>query len=146
MTTHSYRSDSFYVELGGEQALRDLVELFYDIVEADPEAAPLMKLHLQGTGMQHTREAQFEFLSGFLGGPQIYLEKHQHANVKRMHAHLQIGTAERDAWLSCMDKALQQTGTTQELHQRLMTSFTRVADVLINTNTSPTSTAEAHHG
>ncbi len=146
MTTQSYKSDSFYVELGGGQALRDLVELFYDIVEADPEAEPLMRLHLQGTGMQHTREAQFEFLSGFLGGPQIYLEKHQHANVKRMHAHLEIGSVERDAWLLCMDKALQQTGTDKELHQRLMKAFTRVADVLVNSKTSPTSTAEVHHG
>lgn len=132
MSSHSYKSDSFYAELGGERALRDIVELFYDIVEEDPEAEPLMTLHSQGTGMQHTRTAQFEFLSGFLGGPQLYLEKHQHANVKRMHAHLEIGAAERDAWLLCMDKALKQTKTNDELHQRLMTSFTRVADVLIN--------------
>ncbi len=146
MSTQSYKSDSFYVQLGGEKALRDLVELFYDIVETDPEAEPLMRLHLQGTGMQHTRVAQFEFLSGFLGGPQIYLEKHQHANVKRMHVHMDIGSVERDAWLMCMDKALQQTGTNEELHQRLMTAFTRVANALVNSPTSQTTPAEVHHG
>ena len=91
-----------YQLIGGEVAVARLVKTFYDIVESDPAGASLMAMHNQGHGLAHAREAQFEFLSGFLGGPQLYLERHRHSNVRLMHAHLAIGTVERDSWLTCM--------------------------------------------
>lgn len=124
-------SHSPYSLLGGEQAVRDLVRVFYDLVEATPEGAPLMVLHNQGSGLAHARDAQFDFLSGFLGGPQLYIERYGHSNVRQMHAHLQIGKNERDAWLICMDKALTMQGVDENLHARLMSHFTRIADVLV---------------
>lgn len=130
MTTSSHSASSYYAQLGGEQSVRQLVDTFYDIVETVPEGLPLMELHEGGNGMAHVRQAQFEFLSGFLGGPQLYYEHYHHANVKRMHAHFEIGLAERDAWLLCMDTALEQTGTPDDLRQRLMDAFNRVAEAL----------------
>lgn len=130
MTTSSHSVSSYYALLGGEHAVRQLVNTFYDIVETTPKGLPLMELHFLGTGMAHVRQAQFEFLSGFLGGPQLYYEHHHHANVKRMHEHLEIGRTERDAWLLCMDMALEQTNTADDLHERLMGAFNRVAEAL----------------
>ena len=75
-------------QLGGEPALRKLVETFYDVVEADPVAANLRKLHLRGHGIDHARVEQFNFLSGFLGGRRYYADKHGHMDVKLMHAHV----------------------------------------------------------
>src|SRR5664279_2667082 len=92
-----------YQMIGGQAGVERLVKVFYDIVESDPAGASLMTMHNHGHGVAHAREAQFEFLSGFLGGPQLYAERHHHSNVRLMHAHLEIGTAERDAWLTCMD-------------------------------------------
>lgn len=121
-----------YQLLGGEQGVRDLVRIFYDLVEGEPEGAPLMALHNIGNGLAHARVAQFEFLSGFFGGPQLYVEHHGHSNVRKMHEHLAIGKAERDAWVNCMDKALALHGLEQSAHKQLMAHFTRIADMLVN--------------
>ena len=119
-----------YQMIGGEAGVEQLVKAFYDIVESDPKGAPLMAMHNQGHGVAHAREAQFEFLSGFLGGPQLYLERHRHSNVRRMHAHLAIGTVERDSWLICMAKALKAVVADPEVRGLLMSHFSRVAEAL----------------
>ncbi len=119
-----------YQMIGGEAGVEQLVKAFYDIVESDPAGALLMAMHNQGHGLAHAREAQFEFLSGFLGGPQLYLERHRHSNVRRMHAHLAIGTAERDSWLTCMDRALDAVAAEPEVRSLLMSHFSRVAEAL----------------
>lgn len=121
-----------YEMIGGEAGVERLVKVFYDLVESDPAGVPLVALHNRGHGLAHAREAQFEFLSGFLGGPQLYMERHRHTNVKHMHAHLAVGTLERDSWLICMDKALTAVGTDAETHELLMKHFTRVAEALRN--------------
>ncbi len=119
-----------YQMIGGEAGVEQLVKTFYDIVESDPMGASLMAMHNQGHGLAHAREALFEFLSGFLGGPQLYLERHRHSNVRVMHAHLAIGAAERDSWLNCMDRALTGVNADPETHRLLMKHFSRVAEAL----------------
>lgn len=119
-----------YRMIGGEAGVEQLVNTFYDIVESDPAGASLVAMHNHGHGLAHAREAQFEFLSGFLGGPQLYLERHRHSNVRKMHAHLSIGTAERDSWLVCMEKALTAVNADPETHHLLMSHFRRVAEAL----------------
>ena len=120
-----------YQRLGGEAGVRELVRVFYDIVETSPEGAPLRAMHDRGNGLLHAREAQFMFLSGFLGGPQLYVEQHRHANVKQMHQHLEIGEVESNSWLSCMEKALEKTAD-ENTRRLLMVHFTRVANALKN--------------
>ena len=120
-----------YDRIGGEAGVRMLVKTFYDLVETEPEGAPLRVMHNEGNGLAHAREAQFMFLSGFLGGPQLYVEQYRHSNVKQMHAHLAVGAVEAQSWLSCMEKALART-TDAETAGVLMKTFTRVAGALIN--------------
>ncbi len=121
-----------YARLGGAEGVERLVEHFYDLVETDPAGAPLAVMHARGHGLAHARVEQVMFLSGFFGGPQLYMEHHGHANVREIHAHLEIGPAEREAWLICMDKALQQTETEPALHAMLMERFTRITEMLIS--------------
>lgn len=118
--------------IGGEEPLRELVNRFYDIVESDPAGEPVHKLHLAGFGISHLRLAQFEFLSGFLGGPQYYRERMGHSNIRTIHQHLAIGRAEIDAWLLCMEKAIEAVGFTAEIRAKLMLHFTRSAETLRN--------------
>jgi hemoglobin len=120
-----------YDRIGGEAGVRRLVKLFYDIVETAPEGAPLRVMHNQGNGLAHAREAQFMFLSGFLGGPQLYVEQHRHSNVRQMHSHLAIGEVEAQSWLLCMEKALEKTAD-QDTRAVLMQTFVRVANALRN--------------
>jgi len=126
-----------YDRLGGAEGVRRLVETFYDLVETAPEGAPLVALHNLGNGIPHSRHAQFLFLSGFLGGPQLYAEQFHHSNVRKMHEHLQIGPVESQSWLICMDMALTKTIEDKALHRQLMQTFTRVATALLTPATAP---------
>ncbi len=88
---------SLYDRIGGASVLHKLVNTFYDIIENDPEGEILNVLHLRGHGIAHSRIEQFNFLSGFLGGPQLYIEKYGHSDVRDMHRHVEVGPEERDA-------------------------------------------------
>ena len=123
---------SLYQAVGGEPGVRRLVETFYDIVEQEPAGKALNLLHLRGSGVAHSRIEQFRFLSGFLGGPRLYVEQHGHSDVRQMHAHVEIDAAARDAWLACMELAIARCGLARETGERLMTHFTRVAHMLKN--------------
>jgi len=123
-------NESLYERIGGAPALHRLVDLFYDIVENDPEGEILNVLHLRGHGVAHSRIEQFNFLSGFLGGPQLYIEKHGHSNVREMHRHVQIGPLERDAWLSCMSRAMKGAGIKADTSLLLIKHFRAVANAL----------------
>jgi len=109
-----------------------LVEVFYDLVETHPEGQKLHVLHLRGNGVAHSRVEQFNFLSGFLGGPKLYIEKHGHSNVRTMHEHVEIDTEAKDAWLKCMAMAIEQIGYDAATEQQLMRNFTVVAERLVN--------------
>lgn len=122
---------NMYERIGGEAGVRTLVRTFYDIVETEPEGEPLRVMHNEGNGLAHAREAQFLFLSGFLGGPQLYVEQFRHSNVRKIHEHLSVGTLEADSWLACMDKALAKTAD-EDTRRDLMQTFTRVAQALKN--------------
>ena len=119
-------------DLGGEDALRDLVETFYDLIETLPEGSNLRRLHARGHGVAHARVEQFNFLCGFMGGRMYYKEKHGHMDVKLMHAHVPIRQADAENWLACMRRALDDEGHTGPHIHKLRTVFERVAVILIN--------------
>lgn len=121
-----------YERVGGEDGLRTLIETFYDIVEFEPEGRGLHLLHLRGHGVAHSRIEQFNFLSGFLGGPRLYIEKYGHSNVREMHEHVEIDATARDDWLKCMTMAIDRVGLLPDVKKDLMANFTRVAFMLKN--------------
>lgn len=121
-----------FVQIGGEDALRRLVNAFYDIVETHPDGAALHALHMHGSDIAHLRQAQFEFLCGFLGGPRYYAERTGHANLHRMHAHVAISDADVLSWLRCMVHAIEATAIPLDVAPQLMQQFMRAAQVLKN--------------
>ncbi len=126
------KPDSLYGLLGGEAGVRQLVEIFYDVIEGHAEGHRLHLLHLRGHGVEHSRIEQFNFLSGFLGGPGLYREKFGHADVRRMHEHVEIDADARDDWLKCMGIAIDKAGFDAALKEKLLTSLKPVADRLVN--------------
>lgn len=123
---------SLYDLVGGETGVLNLVKVFYDIVETESFAHKLLLLHLRGNGLAHSRVEQFNFLSGFLGGPKLYVEKHGHSNVRTMHEHVEINAESKDIWLECMDKAIGKIGLEASTKNKLMTNFTAAAERLVN--------------
>lgn len=118
--------------IGGEDGLRALVKHFYDLVETDPQAARLLELHMEGHGLAHTREEQFNFLSGFMGGRQYYLEKHRHMNIREIHAHVPIFPEDAELWLRVMDRTLSDLGHMGPKTERLRATLRKVALMLVN--------------
>ncbi|MGB0797691.1 MAG: cyanoglobin [Planktomarina sp.] len=119
-------------KLGGEIVLREVVETFYDLIESDPDCHALHRLHFRGHGLDHARQEQFNFLCGFLGGRQHYLEKHGHMNVKKIHAHIPIRTQDAEVWLRSFHKALLAVKVDPEVAERISDALHRVACMLIN--------------
>ena len=120
-----------YDELGGEAAVRALVKAFYDDMDSNPAAATIRGLHPED--LTSSRIKLFEFLSGWLGGPGLYVAKHGHPRLRQRHARFPIGTGERDQWLACMATALDSCEVQGELRQFLDTQFAQVADFMRNT-------------
>ncbi len=118
--------------IGGEAAVRKLVEDFYDLVEVLPEGETLRKLHLRGHGLAHVRKEQFNFLSGFLGGRRYYQEMHGHMDVRRMHAHVPISVQDAEDWLTCMDRALEKNDLSGPEIDRLRKTFRKICMILVN--------------
>ncbi len=132
MLIAAQHKQSLFHQIGGEQGVRALVETFYDIIEQEAEAAPLLRLHQQGHGIAQSRAEQFNYLCGFFGGPQYYVMKHRHARLREIHEHVPIGPDMRDLWLACMRKAIARRGIEPDLAGRLMAHFTRAAEISRN--------------
>lgn len=119
-------------QIGGEEELRLLVDTFYNLIETEPDAKELHLLHSRGFGMSHLREEQFNFLCGFMGGHQYYLEKYGHMNVREMHAHIPIRTHDAEVWLRTFDKALAKRKLSGPGIEKLRSALHRVAFALVN--------------
>lgn len=117
--------------IGGEPVVRQLVDRFYDLMDLEPAFAELRASH--GTTLDEARDKLFWFLCGWLGGPQHYQERFGHPRLRMRHMPFRIGIVERDQWLACMSRAMQETGVPDDLRQRLEASFFQTADWMRNT-------------
>ncbi len=119
-----------YQMMGGEHAVRVLVERFYDLMELDPAFAQLRAVH--GSTLGQARERLFMFLSGWLGGPSLYTDQFGHPMLRARHLPFAIGDLERDQWMACMVRAMEETGVSQELRTPLRAAFQKTADWMRN--------------
>ncbi len=117
-------------QLGGESAVRALVERFYDQMELEPGYAELRATH--GSTLDSARDKLFWFLCGWLGGPQHYQSRFGHPRLRARHLPFSIGILERDQWVACMDQAMGELGVAQPLRERLNESFMGTADWMRN--------------
>lgn len=121
---------SLYEMLGGETGLRSLVDSFYDFMDSSPEAEKIRAFHAES--LKQSREKLFMFLSGWSGGPQLYVERFGHPRLRMRHLPFPIGEAERDQWLWCMNKALDESQLDPRVVEYLKLRFAEVADAMRN--------------
>ncbi|ART78788.1 group II truncated hemoglobin [Oceanisphaera avium] len=107
MTASSFgQGDSSLQAAGGFKGLQQLAHDFYYAMETRADAAHIRAMH--PTDLSESSDKLARFLTSWLGGPALYREKYGPISIPRAHAHLAIGIAERDAWLACMQEALEQ--------------------------------------
>lgn len=120
-------------ELGGAERVRAIVERFYDLMhEREPALARLHVCDAEGRVHRGSRDRFALFLIGWLGGPDDYVEQHGHPRLRMRHARVAVDVAMRDAWLRCMQAALDEHGVTGEVREFLDGRFAEVADFMRN--------------
>ena len=124
-----------YEGLGGADALRRLVDRFYDLMDELPETYGLRQLH--PADLTGSRQSLFEFLSGWFGGPSLYIEKKGHPRLRMRHMPFAIGPGERDQWMLCMRTALDEQVGEEALHQGVLNAFVQMADHMVNVAPPP---------
>lgn len=124
------REDTPYALLGGDPAVRALVDRFYDLMDLEPAYRDLRAVH--GSELTAARDKLYWFLSGWLGGPNHYIERFGHPRLRARHLPFAIGLTERNQWLACMDQAMTELQVPPSLRQRLNESFFQTADWMRN--------------
>ena len=130
----SMADSSYYLLLGGETGVRQLVDRFYDLMEMMPATKGILDLHPQD--LTSSRDKLFKFLSGFLGGPSLYIEQYGHPRLRARHLPFPIGESERDQWMLCMNQSIDEQVDDEMLAQQLKLTFFRTADHMRNRNVS----------
>lgn len=132
MTEGAPSTTTVYDQLGGEQAVRRLVDRFYDEMDARAEVKPLRDQHPDD--LADSRDKLFWFMSGWLGGPPLYMQKKGHPRLRARHMPFVVDGSMRDQWMLCMRVALADVGAvlSAETREKLDAALFQLADHMIN--------------
>ncbi len=130
MDTETRDERSPYDLIGGDAAVRELVDRFYDLMDFEPGYARLRRVH--GSSLESAREKLYLFLSGWHGGPPLNVERYGHPMLRARHLPFAIGEEERDQWMACMIQAMEEVDVPKELREGLVQAFGRTADWMRN--------------
>ena len=119
-----------YYRLGGEEKVRELANAFYDVMESDPIASELLKIHPQP--LDRIRHVFFLYLSLWLGGPDDFQKQFGHPRLRARHLPFTVTPALKDQWMYCMRKAMFKTVEDIALAQQLLAALDQLAEHMIN--------------
>ncbi|ANY10210.1 globin [Pseudonocardia sp. HH130630-07] len=106
---------NFYAEVGGAPVFHRIVHRFYEEVAQDDVLRPLYPEEDLGPAEDRLRM----FLEQYWGGPRTYSEQRGHPRLRMRHVPFRIGPIERDAWLRCMQIAVDSENLSPEHREQL---------------------------
>ncbi len=122
--------------VGGAEKIRALVERFYEVMfETERALTNLHRTAPDGRVDPGSRQRFALFVMGWLGGPQDYTEQHGHPRLRMRHGRVAVDIAMRDAWLRCMQTAMNDLQIAGPVRSYLDGRFAEVADFMRNTAT-----------
>ncbi len=121
---------TLYARIGGEEGLRRLTRRFYALMDALPEAAACRAVH--PPSLEGSEQKFFEFLSGWLGGPQLFVERRGPPMLRRRHLVAPIGEAEIAGWLLCFRRAVAETVADDEVPAAILPQIEALAHHMRN--------------
>lgn len=121
---------SIYEIMGGEQSVRSLSHRFYELMDTLEEAKEIRAMHPES--LEESVEKFFKFLSGWFGGPQLYIQKHGHPKLRMRHFPFSIDTNARDAWMLCMRIALAEHIPKKDIRIQIEEAFSNMAKHMQN--------------
>ena len=119
-----------YAMIGGEQTLPNLVDRFYFYMDTLPEVKGIRAIHQHN--LSSAKDKLFKFLSGWLGGPNLFIEEFGHPMLRARHLPFVIGESERDQWMLCMNKALAELAMDSQLKINIQNALQQLATHMIN--------------
>ena len=121
---------SLYERIGGEAVVRRLVMRFYAFMDALPEAKTVRDMHAES--LDSAQDKLFMFLSGWMGGPNLYMQRFGDPRLRMRHMPFAIGESDRDQWMLCMRQALDEVVEDKVLRDELYFAFYEIADFMRN--------------
>ncbi|MFS0787285.1 globin [Shouchella sp. 1P09AA] len=121
-----------FVLIGGEETLDHLVEAFYDYVKQHSDLQ-----HLFPDDLTETKDKQKKFLTQFFGGPQLYTEEFGHPRLRARHMPFVITPIQAEAWLSCMEQAMDDVHLSGDIRDFMMQRLTLTAHHMVNHASTP---------
>jgi len=118
--------ESIYHRLG-EDNLNQMVDNFYDHVMQDDSIN-----HLFTTDMELVKKKQILFLTGFLGGPSLYVAEYGHPRMRLKHMPHEITEKSAISWLKNMRKAIWELEIDEQLKIDIFNRFPHVAAHMVN--------------
>ncbi|TRX00472.1 group II truncated hemoglobin [Candidatus Methylobacter oryzae] len=119
-----------YELIGKETAIRSLVERFYFFMDTLPEASGIRAMHAADLSDAHDK--LFKFLSGWLGGPNLFIQEYGHPRLRQRHFPFAIDASARDQWMLCMNKALNEIPMNASFRENLTQALQQLATHMIN--------------
>lgn len=116
---------TLFEAIGGERTIRALTKRFYELMDTLPEAAACRAVH--PSDMSGSEEKLTEYLIGYLGGPPVYVAKYGHPRLRSRHFMAAIGPEERDGWILCFRRALDETVSHEKLREIIWQPIERLA-------------------
>jgi truncated hemoglobin YjbI len=116
--------------IGGEATVRALVDRFYRFMNELPEVREIRKMH--AADLSGAKDKLYKFLTGWLGGPDLFVQEFGPVRLRMRHFPFPIGVRERDQWVLCMRKALDDTAMDAELKERIYAALAQTATHMIN--------------
>lgn len=123
--TDAAEEPSIYTLIGGEATVRALVKRFYQLMDTLPAAQGIRRMHAADLGP--IEEKLVLYLTGWLGGPQLYIEKYGHPMLRARHLPFSIGSSEIKQWLLCMRQALLETVDDSDIRTQIDSALTGLA-------------------
>ena len=119
-----------YEKIGGDAVVGKLCDRFYELMDSSPHFSELRAMHPES--LQGSRDKLYMFLSGWFGGPDLFVEKFGHPRLRARHMPFTIGTKERDQWVACMVLAMEDVGIQEDIRKVLLSNFFNTADFMRN--------------
>ena len=121
---------TIYEKIGGDPVVAKLCARFYELMDTVPQFAELRAMH--PADLKNSSEKLYMFLSGWMGGPDLFVEKFGHPRLRGRHMPFAIGVAERDQWVACMVLAMEDVGLEEGIRTKMLENFFNTADFMRN--------------
>ena len=119
-----------YEKIGGDPVVAKLCARFYELMDTVPQFAELRAMH--PADLKNSSEKLYMFHSGWMGGPDLFVEKFGHPRLRGRHMPFSIGLQERDQWVACMVLAMEDVGIDEAVRAKLLENFFHTADFMRN--------------